>query len=116
MDPDADPGGPKHMDPTDPDADPQHCLQELLLLRILLQRQEELAGLRLLGINQRAEPLKNKHRGEMIGGRVAGQRLYAAAHKGARLLLRAGGEVLQQAQQPLLRLLHQPGPRVADPH
>jgi hypothetical protein len=22
---DADPGGPKHLDPTDPDPDPQHC-------------------------------------------------------------------------------------------
>ncbi len=28
MDPDADPGGPKHMDPTDPD--PQHCIVHYL--------------------------------------------------------------------------------------
>jgi hypothetical protein len=39
MNPDPDPGGQKHVDPVDPDSDPdpQHCMNHSEYARILLQ-------------------------------------------------------------------------------
>jgi hypothetical protein len=60
MDPDPDPGGPKHVDP-DPDSDQQHCAKHLVLLTVphleFLDHVVELPALCLLPVELMAQLL-----------------------------------------------------------
>ena len=81
-------------------------LQKVLLLGVLLQADEELVGVLLLGVDNGAEALKDEHRRALVLDGALAHRLDAHLHKVDRLHARARGEQLQQLQQRRLRLVN----------
>ena len=75
------------------------ALQELFLLRVLVQLEEEDSFLRLLWEDHVAEPFKHKHRSEQVAGTEVVQDRHTLGHELLLLLLSPRSQILQDLQQ-----------------